>query len=325
MSGFDFGQIDNIMSEIFDTDYIDIKRDVGNELQEIYSNIPCHIAFNSADNPDPTSIDTKPIIQSISIHISNWVDIRNNDFIVAKRMDNKGNILIVYSGRCGNPVVSQGRKKVVMSMNATDSETPTPIPPKNPILITINYLYNDTQVQDSIVQEVEENGSFTMTAPMIEGYSSKYCIIDGEVQSVATAYISNVGVENHTIEFIYDVSYEPDILRILVNGLYTKDDGSLANGYHLYRKIKIDSIDEDNDIFTITCDNVDWIHEDNGKNISISIGTKMILIPGSIFVKVLEVLSEKNGKITFVSEKFIPSEDELNAYIAGWYDWWDFQ
>ena len=159
-----------------------------------------------------------------------------------------------------------------------------------------------------------------MIAPIIEGYSLKYCVIDGEVQSITTAYISDVGVENHTIEFIYDVSYEPNILRILVDGLYTKDDGSLANGYHFYKKIDINSINEDDDLFTITCDDVDWIHEDNGKNISISIGTKMILIPGNIFVKVSSILSKSNGKITFIAEKFTPTENESNAYIAGWYD-----
>lgn len=320
MSGFNFEQIDNIISELFDTDFLDVRRDVGSELQEIYSNIPCHIAFNSADNPDPTSVDTKPIIQSVNIHTPNWVDIRNNDFLVAKRMDNKGNILIVYSGRCGNPVVSQGRKKVVMSMNATDSEIPTPTPPKNPILITINYLYNDVQIQDSIIQEVEKNSSFTIIAPIIEGYSPKYCIIDGEVQSITTAYILDVGVENHTIEFIYDVSYEPNILRILVDGLYTKDDGSLANGYHFYKKINIDNVVKDNGGYQITCDDVDWIHEDNGKNISISVGTKIILIPGNIFVKVSEIVSVDNGKVTFNAEQFIPNESELNAYITGWYD-----
>lgn len=320
MSGFNFGQIDNIMSELFDTDYVDIKRDVGNELQEIYSNIPCHIAFNSADNPDPMSVDTKPIIQSVNIHTPNWVDIRNNDFLVAKRMDNKGNILIVYSGRCGNPVVSQGRKKVVMSMNATNSEIPTPVPPKNPILITINYLYNNIQIQDSIVQEVEENSSFTIIAPIIEGYSPKYCVIDGEVQSITTAYISDVGVENHVIEFIYEVLNKPDILRILVNGLYTKDDGSLANGYHFYKKINIDNIVKDNDGYQITCDNIKWVHEDNGKDISIKVGTKIILIPGNIFVMVDEILKIEDGKITFICREFVPAYKEQNAYITGWYD-----
>ena len=320
MSGFNFGQIDNIMSELFDTDYVDIKRDVGNELQEIYSNIPCHIAFNSADNPDPMGVDIKPIIQSVNIHTPNWVDIRNNDFLVAKRMDNKGNILIVYSGRCGNPVVSQGRKKVVMSMNATNSEIPTPVPPKNPIRITINYLYNDVQIQDSIVQEVEENSPFTIIAPIIEGYSPKYCVIDGEVQSITTAYISDVGVENHVIEFIYEVLNKPDILRILVNGLYTKDDGSLANGYHFYKKINIDNIVKDNDSYQITCDNIKWVHEDNGKDISIKVGTKIILIPGNIFVMVDEILKIEDGKITFICREFVPAYEEQNAYITGWYD-----
>lgn len=320
MSGFNFGQIDNIMSELFDTDFLDVRRDVGSELQEIYSNIPCHIAFNSADNPDPMSVDTKPIIQSVNIHTPNWVDIRNNDFLVAKRMDNKGNILIVYSGRCGNPVVSQGRKKVVMSMNSTDSEIPTPVPPKNPILITINYLYNNIQIQDSIVQEVEENSSFTIIAPIIEGYSPKYCVIDGEVQSITTAYISDVGVENHVIEFIYEVLNEPDILRILVNGLYTKDDGSLANGYHFYKKINIDNIVKDNDSYQITCDNIKWVHEDNGKDISIKVGTKIILIPGNIFVIVDEILKIEDRKITFICREFVPAYEEQNAYITGWYD-----
>ena len=320
MSGFNFGQIDNIMSELFDTDYIDIKRDVGSELQEVYSNIPCHIAFNSSDNPNPDTVDVKPIIQSINIHMGNWVDIRNNDFIVAKRMDNNGNILIVYSGRCGNPVVSQGRKKVVMSMNSTDSETPTPIPPKNPVKISVYYLYNDTQIQDSIIQEVEENSSFTLVAPIIEGYEIQYCVIDGEKQETSDAHISDVGSENHTVQFVYNVSLKPNIMRIIVNGLYTKDDGSLANGYHQYKKIDIDSISESEGIFAITCDNINWVHEDNGKPLSIKVGTKLVLIPGNIFVQVDEIVDVENNKVTFKATEFTPTEAEKNSYVTGWYD-----
>ena len=320
MSGFNFGQIDNIMSELFDTDYIDIKRDVGSELQEVYSNIPCHIAFNSSDNPNPDTVDVKPIIQSINIHMDNWVDIRNNDFIVAKRMDNNGNILIVYSGRCGNPVVSQGRKKVVMSMNSTDSETPTPIPPKNPVKISIYYLYDDAQIQDSIIQEVEENSSFTLVAPIIEGYEIQYCVIDGEKQETSDVHISDVGSENHTVQFVYDVSLKPSIMRIIVNGLYTKDDGSLANGYHQYKKIDIDSISESEGMFTITCDDINWVHEDNGKSLSIKVGTKLVLIPGNIFIQVNEIVGVKNNKVTFRATEFIPTETEKNSYVTGWYD-----
>lgn len=320
MSGFNFGQIDNIMSELFDTDYVDIKRDVGNELQEIYSNIPCHIAFNSSDNPDPTSVDTKPIIQSVNIHTPNWVDIRNNDFLVAKRMDNEGNILIVYSGRCGNPVVSQGRKKVVMSMNATDSEIPTPVPPKNPVKIEIKYLSGEISIQDSVEEFVEVGSAFSITASSVEGYQFTECYVDGEKQESATVYIPNVKDVRHTIIFVYTVSETPNMMRFLINGLYTKDDGSLANGWHQYKKIDIDSISESEGVFTITCDDVKWTHEDNGKPLSIKVGAKLVLIPRNIFVKIDEILNVNNNKVTFKATEFTPTDNEKNSYVTGWYD-----
>ena len=320
MSGFNFGQIGNIMSELFDSDYIDIKRDVGSNLQEMYSNVPCHIAFASTDNPDPTTVDIKPIIQSINIHMPLWVDIENNDFIVAKRMDSEGNLLKTYSGRCGNPIVSEGRKKVLIAMSATESEEPTPVPPKNPATIKINYLSGEIPIQDSVEKTVEAGSSFIMNAPLIEGYSAEYCIINGERQESATVYIADVKDVGYTIDFVYTVSETPNATRFLVNGLYTKDDGSLANGWHQYKKIDIDSISESEGVFTITCDNVKWVHEDNGKSLSIKIGTKLVLIPRNIFVQVIEIVSVENGKITFVANEFTPTEGERDSYVTGWYD-----
>lgn len=320
MSGFNFGQIGNIMSELFDSDFLDIKRDVGSNLQELYSNIPCHIAFASTDNPDPTTVDIKPIIQSINVHIPLWVDIQNNDFIVAKRMDSEGNLLKTYSGRCGNPIVSEGRQKVLMTMSATEPADPTPVPPKNPAIIKINYLSNGIPIQDSIEKTVEVGSSFSITAPVIEGYSAEYCIVDGEKQESAMVYIADVKDVEHTIDFVYTVSEMPNMMRFLVNGLYTKDDGSLANGYHLYRKVDIDSISEAEGVFTITSDNVKQVHDDNGKTFTISVGAKIVLIPRNIFVEVTKILGIENNKVTFIAKEFVPTEDEKNAYVTGWYD-----
>jgi hypothetical protein len=320
MSGFNFAQIGNVMSEFFDSDFIDIKRDVGGNLQELYSNIPCHIAFNSTDNPDPTSVDTKPIIQSINVHMPLWVDIKNNDFIVAKRMDNAGNLLMTYSGRCGNPIVSQGRQKVLMTMSATEPEEPTPVPPQNPAIIKINYLSNGIPIQDSIEKSIEVGSSFTMNAPIIEGYSAQYCVIDGITQESAVAYIADVTDVEHTINFVYTVSEMPNMMRFLVNGIYTKDDGSLANGWHQYKKIDIDSISESEETFTIICDDVKWIHEDNGKSLSIKAGAKLVLIPRNIFVKVDNIVGVSNNKVTFTATEFTPTEAEENSYVTGWYD-----
>ncbi len=320
MSGFNFGQISNVLSNVMDSDFIDIKRDSGGKLEEVYSNVPCHLAFNSTDNPDPNSIDTKPIIQSINIHCSNWVDLCNNDFIVAKRMDNAGNLLKVYSGRCGNPVVSQGRQKVLMTMSATEPEPPTPTPPINPAIIKINYLSNGTSIQDSSEQEVEIGSSFSLSAPIIEGYSAIDCSINGIVQGSSTAIIPKVKENEYNIIFIYDVGTKPNMYRFLVKGLYTKDDGSLANGYHLYRKVDIDSISEAEGVFTITSDNVKQVHDDNGKTFTISVGAKIVLIPRNIFVEVTKILGIENNKVTFIAKEFVPTEDEKNAYVTGWYD-----
>ena len=319
MSGFNFEQIGSIMSEMFDTDYVDIKRDVSSQLQEVYSNIPCHIAFASTDNPDPATVDIKPIIQSLNVHFPLWVDVKNNDFIVAKRMDNNGNLLAVYSGRCGNPIVSQGRQKVSVAMSATESENATPVPPKNPINITIEYVSNDIQIQDSTVFEIEQGDNFNLSAPLIDNYSAVDCEIDDELQGATTAIISDV--ENgHIVKFIYESSSVSDGFRFLVKGLYTKNNGSLANGYHLYKKIGIDSISENDFEYTITCNNVNIEHEDNGKALSIKKGVKMVLVPTDAFVIVTNVLDLGNGKIEFNAEQFTPTEDEMNAYLTGWYD-----
>ena len=320
MSGFNFGQIGDVLSDFMDSDFIDIKRDSGGKLQEVYSNIPCHLSFNSTDNPDPNSVDTKPIIQSITVHCANWVDIQNNDFIVGKRMDNQGNLLKVYSGRCGNPIVSQGRQKVLMTMSATEPETPTPTPPINPAIIKIQYFSNGSPIQDEIEKTVEVGSSFTINAPAIEGYQFADCYVNGVLQESPTVFIANVDEEGYTIMFEYSVSDMPNMARFLVYGLYTTDDGDLANGWHQYKKINLDSITESEDVYTITCDNVDWVHEDNGKVLAITSGAKLVLIPRNIFVMVTRILSRVGDKVTFTAIPYTPTEDELNSYVCGWYD-----
>ena len=320
MSGFNFGQIGDVLSNFMDSDFIDIKRDSNGKLEEVYSNIPCHLSFNSTDNPDPTSVDTKPIIQSITVHCANWVDIQNNDFIVGKRMDSQGNLLKVYSGRCGNPIVSQGRQKVLMNMSATEPETPTPTPPMNPATIKIKYLSGGSAIQDEVEKTVEVGSSFTINAPTIEGYQFAECYVNGVLQEFPIVYIASVDENGYTIVFEYGVSDTPSIARFLVYGLYTTDDGDLANGWHQYKKIDLDSITESKGVFTITCNNVDWVHEDNGRQLSIKVGAKLVLIPRNIFVKVDEIINRVDDKITFTASKYSPTQDELDSYVCGWYD-----
>ena len=317
---FNFGKIGGIISKYLDGDFIDIKRDVAGTLREIYSNIPCHIAYSSVDNPDPASVDTKPIIQSITVHLENYVDIQNNDFIIAKKIGSDGSLIATYSGRCGNPVVSQGRKKVLMQMNGTRAENPTPLPPKSPAIITVEYFCDDSAIQNSEKQEAQIGITFDLTAPVIEGYKVAECYIDGIKQKTTTAHIDSVLMSGHTIRFVYVVSDTPEIFRFLVNGLYTKDNGSLAKGWHLYKKVDIDSVEVDGDIYTITSDDVKQTHKDNGKTLTIKEGAEMVLIPSNAFVSVSEIVERENGKVTFKATAFEPTEAEKNCYTTGWYD-----
>lgn len=319
MTGFDFGQIGDIISNYFDTDYIDIKRDIDGQLQEVYSNVKCHIAFASTDNPDPAMVDIKPIIQSLVIHFPLWVDINNNDFLIAKKMSNKGQLLAVYSGRCGNPVVSQGRKKVSMIMSATESEQPTPVPATDPIQIIIQFYCNDSPIQEDIIIEAQKDSTITYEAPVINGYKAVNCSIDGISQDSTIAVINDISAQ-HIIRFIYEVLMTPEGFRFLIKGLYTRNDGTLANGYHFYKEFPIDSITQAGDSYIITCDNVEVEHEDNGKILKIAVGTKLGLFPMGTFVFVSSIERISGDKITFIAKEFEPSTDEENAYVCRWYD-----
>lgn len=315
----DFGKIGDIASSCFDSDYIDIKRDISGKLQEVYSNIPCHVAYSSTDNPDPTTVDVKPIIQSITVHLQNWVDIRNNDFIVAKKIGSDGSIVATYSGRCGNPVVSQGRKKVAMQMDGTEAEEPTPVPPKDAATITISFVSDGSAIQESQTRKAEIGKPFEMEAPVIEGYTADKCYIDGELQEGTTAQIEEVTADT-AISFVYAESDVPEFFRYLVNGLFTKDDGSLSSGWHLYKKIDIDAVSLEEGVYSITCEDLVLVHEDGGQTLKIEVGAKMELIPSGAFVKVTEIVSKDSGNVTFSAVPFEPTEEERNAYVCGYYD-----
>lgn len=123
MAGFDFSKISSTLSNIMDTDLIDIgrKMEITNpdgsigetDVKEpIYQGIPCHISFNSVDNANPNTIDTVPIIISITINCSINIDLQNNDYVTAYKVAHNGDILETYTGFVGQAVVTQSRKSV---------------------------------------------------------------------------------------------------------------------------------------------------------------------------------------------------------------------
>ena len=120
MAGFDFGVIGDAVSQIMDTDLLDIYRAVPNTggWTLIHEGVPCHIAIKIADIPDSVAKDFAAILTSVRIHLNNGVGVQNNDYLIAKKMSSAGSVLIDYRGVCGHPEVSQTRQCVTMEMKS---------------------------------------------------------------------------------------------------------------------------------------------------------------------------------------------------------------
>ena len=112
---------------LFDTDRMDIYRrmEIINPdgttgetdlTNPIYKDVPCHIAFNTADNPDPNTVDTEPIIVGIQINCGLEVDLQKDDYIKAYKLSNNGDVLETYTGIIGFPTTDQARTSAQMQM-----------------------------------------------------------------------------------------------------------------------------------------------------------------------------------------------------------------
>lgn len=319
MSGFDFGQIGNILSTYMDTDMIDIKRDVLGELQTVYTNIPCHVTYRSSDNADPYTIATKPILQTIEIHMNVSIDVRNNDYIVIKKVSNANSILQSYSGRCGNPVVDQSRKKILVTMDADDVTEPEPLPPSDSVIVNVACLSQDyLPLQAESQQFIERGDTVTLYPPVIDGYVVIEAYLDDEKQDSLNVEIAEAVNDVYEVRFIYEAATELSYLRLLLNGLYTKDNGSLASGYYLYKKIPL-TVLETNGTYKVRISNEPVIQEDTGDVIEISVGSKMVLFAGYIFVEV-QAMEELVDSYILTLNPYTPTDDEKNAYLTEWYD-----
>ena len=126
MDKVNFGMISEAL-QIMDTDKMDISRKTPiknpdgttgetSNIEPFYKDVPCHISFKTADNPDSGTIDIEPIITGVQINCSLDVDLQKDDYITAYKLDANGNILETYTGIIGFPTVTQSRKSALMEM-----------------------------------------------------------------------------------------------------------------------------------------------------------------------------------------------------------------
>ena len=253
--GIDFTQLASPISQAFDTDFMDVYRQVEGSPDRdlIIINAPCHIAIKTTDNADPTSVDVQPIITSLRLHFDNSIKVKNNDYIIAKKCDTKGNVFHYYAGIVGEPAVSMARQSVTMQMSSLKEQdeppTPPPVPIDESIDIIINYLnFSEQEIKPSTTQKVKLNSRAVIEPLQIDNYYLDRVTLNGELVPTGEVTIENVEDENYVINFYYQSESEIKSIRPLVNGYYTMDNGNVKKGYHLYAEIPVLSVISTNSI-----------------------------------------------------------------------------
>ena len=245
MNKIDFTKIAAPISDALDTDFMDIYRQLDNDPErDLYaSNVKCHIAIKTSDNPDPSSVDVQPIITSLRIHCPNWVDLKNNDYIVAKKCDLNGNILNYYEGIIGEPATSMARQSVTLAMKSDKKEQepePAPVPQDESVNVIISYLdENNKSIADNVTQSYREGETVTIKALSIDNYTPVRAELDNQEIQGDTVTIVDIQGDDYILKFYYQAITNITSIRILVNGDYTKDNGTLAYGLHLYAPISV--------------------------------------------------------------------------------------
>lgn len=125
MEKINFEPIGQIMTA-FDTDKMDVGRKTiienpdgtsgeTNPNEPIYTDIECHISFEKVNNPDPNTVETRPIIQLVKISCNRDIDLQNGDYITAYKLAADGTTVVeTYKGIIGQPTTSMSRQTAEM-------------------------------------------------------------------------------------------------------------------------------------------------------------------------------------------------------------------
>jgi len=106
-----------------------------------------------------------------------------------------------------------------------------------------------------------------------------------------------------------------------MNGLFTQNNGHLAFGLHLFRRVDI--IDYNDSIMPWTDEIViavnELIHPEMGR-VRLIPGTRIKVFTVDEWLTIDTPLEPVPGGFKFTTIPYTPTEQEENAYETGWYD-----
>ena len=122
---FDFGIISEVLTAVFDGDLMTVKRNIEvprpnrppiTEEVEIYTDLPCFFDFKQSDNPNPQTVDTRPINITGILFCDESIELQNADFITVRKMTTQGTVLEIYQGEIGKPSVYPSHQECMLNI-----------------------------------------------------------------------------------------------------------------------------------------------------------------------------------------------------------------
>jgi len=323
------------------TSYMDVRRQVGATIREVYSNIVVHAARRNIDNPDPQAVSSVPVIMSLSINMPIETDVRNGDILIIKRVDERGQITDAWRGVAGDPYTTNSRKRLFMDMSALardniiDDVTPPPLPDEPDegeySEITINFADDvGNPIRAAIVTKHLVGKEVTIEALEIHGWIFTRTEWRGETYNIDSITFTPTDPE-YSVSFVYDRVATPVYLRPFANSRFRQSDGTLVttgNLAHWYRRIDFDWIGEENGTMTISISipplnqNASIIHQETRGAIQFRAGTRVKVFPQEFYAEIRTV-TRAGDAFTMQAIEVEPTSTERGATATQFYDWTD--
>lgn len=71
----------------------------------IYTDVDCRLSFISEESPKDKTVDDNPVKTNPKIFCKTTADVQAGDYITVRRLDDDGNVMVIYSGQIGLPSI----------------------------------------------------------------------------------------------------------------------------------------------------------------------------------------------------------------------------
>ena len=323
---------------LFATEYMDIRRPLAGAEVLVKSNIQVQVAHRAIDNPDPQAVATTPVNMSWELRMPPDTDVRNDDTIILKIINNRREIIEAYRGVSGVPFAYPAEKIVNVGMTALGKEDirdlvpPPPLDDSTPDIpvptskISVRFVdNNESDIRTPITYQAKIGELVKVEALEIVGWAFSHLWFEGNMYSSDLLEFTP-SEEEYTIMFVYDKITVPYYLRMFSTGQYVTTAGQPATGSHWWGRMPFHWEGNIDGLIRIVISipplsNTGGItHPTNRVTTQFRKGIAVRLFPDDFFAEVQRVERVGNEFVIDMVET-TPTPTEASAIITEAYDW----